>query len=138
MPKKAVVRTADGLVENVIVAEDDFDPGEDYELIDAEGETVSAGWTWDGTNFIEPPEETTSLFARPGVVDAETFDLITEQFRAAGSNAIQAENAIAANDNIPQEVDDFARASTQMFYLLYVALTGDRIDSVEADYFPVE
>lgn len=57
------------------------------------------------------------------------------EYREAGTDAIAAHDAIDANANIPQEVVDRSEASLRMFYLLYVSLTGDRIQSVEDRFF---
>lgn len=76
-----------------------------------------------------------TAFNRPGVTDRDTRELISAEYRAAGSDAIQAEQAIRSNANIPQEVKDYAFAVNQMLYLLYVTLTGDRIQSVEDEYW---
>lgn len=129
MSRQAIVRTENGNVENVVIADKDFDPGDGRELVDAEDERVNPGWTWDGTAFIEPDPEPIDLWNRPGAVDSETAEVIGEQFRAAGSNAIQAEQS--------GDTAAFMRAVIQMEYLQYVALTGDRIESVEDTYFQV-
>lgn len=55
MPKQGLVVRGDGLVVNSIWVEDDSHPV-------AEGHTLilfevgGIGWTWDGTELVEPPE----------------------------------------------------------------------------------
>lgn len=88
---------------------------------------------------VDPPELTDDppdVWERPGVVDAETRGLIAEQFRAAGADAIQAYDAMQSAGNVPQAALDYFHANLRMEYLVYVALTGDRIQTVEDRFFP--
>lgn len=136
--RKAVVRDSDGHVENVVEhdPESDWSPPSGHSLIDAD-EDAEPGGTWDGSQFIPRDRSPPEWYEAQGVMSRQTQKLISEQYRVAGQNAIAAEQAIQANANIPQEVKDFSRAQIQMLYLLYVSLTGDRIPSVEDDYFLV-
>lgn len=61
--------------------------------------------------------------------DSVEYDALVSEFRDAGANAIDAEQS--------GDAAAFMRAVIQMEYLQYVALTGDRIDVVEDEYFPV-
>lgn len=60
-----------------------------------------------------------------------------QAYLAAGADALQARDAMAANQNIPQEVVDFADGVIRMAYVVYVQLAGEeeRIESVEEKYF---
>lgn len=53
--RKAVINTATGLVENIIVADDDFDPGPGKELQDPTDAEI--GGTWNGSKYIPKPQE---------------------------------------------------------------------------------
>lgn len=55
--RKAVIREADGFVENVIEIEEEstWQPPENCYLIDADG--GSPGDTWDGEKFVKPEPE---------------------------------------------------------------------------------
>lgn len=125
--------TSTGEIEDI-----DIVVGNERELstneLDAENHGVSPGELDSmrvDTSGAEPKlvKKSDYEWRRPGVIDSETRDLIAEKFRAAGANAIQAEQ-----NNNPAA---FMVAVIQMEYLNYVALTGDRIESVEDSYFPV-
>lgn len=51
--RKAVINTETGLVENIIVADDDFDPGPNKELRDPTDAEI--GGTWDGSKYLPKP-----------------------------------------------------------------------------------
>ena len=51
---KALIDGATGLVENIIVVDGPFDPGDGKTLLDAAGARI--GGTWDGAKFVAPPE----------------------------------------------------------------------------------
>lgn len=59
------------------------------------------------------------------------------EFLSAGSDALSARDAMAANENIPQEVVDFSDGVLQMLYLIYIHEAGEgaRIDSFEDKFF---
>lgn len=50
----AVVRLADGLVTNKIVAEPTDMAPNDCQLISIDGIACDIGWTWNGTQFVSP------------------------------------------------------------------------------------
>lgn len=51
--RAALVR--DGIVENIIIAGDDYDPGEGYSVIPVGDEPVEIGAIYDGEAFTPPP-----------------------------------------------------------------------------------
>jgi len=52
----ALILGATGLVTNTVVANEDWEPPEGYIAI--QSDTAGIGDTWDGTQFIRPPEPT--------------------------------------------------------------------------------
>lgn len=124
------------------VADHDYEPGPgEMEVTDTTYHNESAlvgkmvDTSTDPPSIVDDPEWE---WKRPQVVNSETHDIIVNQFQEAGSNALQADSSIQSNSDIPQEIKDYTRANIQMKYLIYVSLTGDRIQSVEDDYFPVQ
>lgn len=86
----------------------------------------------------EPPQlvdDPEAEWQRPGVVDAETRELIGQKFRAKGADALEELTAIEANANVSPEVTAYLQDVFAMQYLTYVALTGDRVQSVEDRFF---
>ena len=73
-----------GIVENIIIAGDDFDPGEGRELVAlAEDSPVSSGWSYDGTAFapappapVEVPQEITARQARLVLLHAGLLETV--------------------------------------------------------------
>lgn len=59
------------------------------------------------------------------------------EFLAAGSNALSARDAMAADDAIPQSVLDFADGQLVMNYLVYIHLAGEqaRLPAFEDRFF---
>lgn len=51
--RKALIRNSDGLVENIIEADEDFVPPNSYALRPAEAADI--GHTWNGSEFVAPP-----------------------------------------------------------------------------------
>lgn len=51
--KKAIVIESNGIVENIVIAGSDFDPGPGRTLLDAGDAQI--GGVWDGTRFLPPP-----------------------------------------------------------------------------------
>lgn len=46
----------DGVVDNVIVWDEETSYHTDGELVSLDGITAGVGWTYDGSTFIQPPE----------------------------------------------------------------------------------
>lgn len=112
-----------------------YEPNHDYipsgnELIAPEGTDLRRVWTKRVDVGADPPElvpDPNTEWQRPGVVDADTREIIAEKFRDAGADAI------AALDS--SDAAAFMDATIRMQYLTYVALTGDRIETVEDRFF---
>lgn len=86
--RKALVHNPSGLVVNVIVADDAWQPPSEHSVIDAEGVPVSPGDTWDGQGFKSPqptPEQLAAEVKATKRRDAEA----------------SAEEAIKANRDTP-------------------------------------
>jgi len=50
--RAALIR--DGIVENIIIAGEDYDPGEDYQIVPINDNPVEIGATYDGQTFTPP------------------------------------------------------------------------------------
>ena len=51
--RAALIR--DGIVENIIIAGEDYDPGEGFEVVPVGDDPVEIGASWDGQTFTPPP-----------------------------------------------------------------------------------
>lgn len=79
--RAALVR--DGIVENIIVVGEGFNPGEGYQIVPINDEPVEIGASWDGQTFTPPapppapvPEAVTARQARLALLGAGKLDMI--------------------------------------------------------------
>lgn len=116
-------------------ADDEYEPGEGEMEWDGDHRKLSECRIDTSASPPEVVEDPPEMFEWPGVVDEDLLELIASEFLSAGSDAIEARDAMASNENIPQSVVDLADAQIRMHYLVYVSLTGERIESVEDRFF---
>jgi hypothetical protein len=79
--RAALIR--DGIVENIIIVGEGFDPGAGYQIVPIGGEPVEIGASWDGNAFTAPapppapvPEAVTARQARLALLGAGKLDHI--------------------------------------------------------------